>query len=56
MYIYCYVYLFQFPLFSEYCDVYIGLGEYVRKTAHGKIIFAISGRFIRTTLIKAKNS
>lgn len=24
-----------FPLFSEYCDVYIGLGEYVRKSAHG---------------------
>ena len=33
---------FQFPLFSEYCDVYIGLGEYVRKTTHGKIIVVVS--------------
>lgn len=24
-----------FPLFSEYCDVYIGLGKYVSKSAHG---------------------
>lgn len=23
-----------FPLFSEYCDVYIGLGKYIRKTGH----------------------
>ncbi|CAH3162738.1 unnamed protein product [Porites lobata] len=24
-----------FPLFSEYCDVYVGLGKYVTKSAHG---------------------
>lgn len=38
MYIYWLDRLFQFPLFSEYCDVYIGLGEYVGKSAHGKKI------------------
>lgn len=31
-----------FPLFSEYCDVYIGLGEFVTKTAHG-LQLGISG-------------
>lgn len=30
---------FQFPLFSEYCDVYVGLGKYVTKSAHGRFCF-----------------
>ena len=30
---------FQFPLFSEYCDVYVGLGKYVTKSAHGRFYF-----------------
>ena len=33
------VFYFQFPLFSEYCDVYVGLGKYVTKSAHGRFCF-----------------